>query len=65
MRHGKKAIRIREGNVTMADMWIAEYQSRKIVRKAIVHKDERQFFSSAKDYYKAKKGGKNEENRCD
>ena len=57
MRHRKEATRIREGNITMADMWIAEYQSRKIVRKAIVHKDEREFFSSAKDYYKAKKKG--------
>ena len=57
MRHGREAIRVREGNITMTDVWVAEYQSRKIVKKATVHKDERQFFSSAKDYYKAKKGG--------
>jgi hypothetical protein len=57
MRHGKEATKIREGNVTMADMWIAKYQSKKIIRKAIVHKDEKMFFSSAKAYYKAKKGG--------
>ena len=52
MRHKREAIRIREGNVTMSDIWMAEYQSRKIVRKATVRKDEKMFFPSSKAYYR-------------
>lgn len=42
---------------TISEMRSAEKASREVVARAIIRKDEREFFSSSKAYYKAKKGG--------
>lgn len=44
-------------SVTISEMRAAEKASKEAITKAIIRKDEKMFFSSAKDYYKAKKGG--------
>lgn len=54
MRHNNTG---RNYATTISEMRSAEKASREVVARAIIRKDEREFFSSSKAYYKAKKGG--------